>query len=108
MREFWVLVAYLLVALRRALTVAWIRLNKFISSSDGQIRPVTDFRHKVWGGNSSRTVFGIAQAVVVETAPQQLKTSSGRQDTAGFLLCAAVPKRLTQHRSTCLCSIKLS
>lgn len=48
MREFWVLVAYLLVALRRALTVAWIRLNKFLSSSDWQIRPVTDFRHKVW------------------------------------------------------------
>lgn len=47
MREFWILVGYLLVALRRALTVAWIRLNKFLSSSDWQIRPVTDFRHKV-------------------------------------------------------------
>ncbi|CAM9781876.1 unnamed protein product [Scytosiphon promiscuus] len=47
MREFWVLTSFLLVVLRRALTVAWIRLNKFLSSADWLIRPVSDFRHKV-------------------------------------------------------------
>lgn len=47
LREFWILVSYFLVALRRALTVAWIRLNKFLSSSDWMVRPVTTYRHKV-------------------------------------------------------------
>lgn len=47
MREFWVLTSFLLVVLRRALTVAWIRLNKFLSSADWLVRPVSDFRHKV-------------------------------------------------------------
>lgn len=47
MREFWVLLSFFLVAVRRALTVAWIRLNKFLSSSDWMVRPVTNFRHKV-------------------------------------------------------------
>lgn len=47
MREFWVLLSFFLVAVRRALTVAWIRLNKFLSSSDWMVRPVTHFRHKV-------------------------------------------------------------
>lgn len=46
-REFWLLASFFLVALRRALTVAWIRVNKFLSSPDWLIRPVSDFRHKV-------------------------------------------------------------
>ncbi|CAM9567661.1 unnamed protein product [Ectocarpus sp. 12 AP-2014] len=46
-REFWLLTSYLLVALRRALTVTWIRINKFLMKPDWVIRPVADFRHKV-------------------------------------------------------------
>ncbi|CAM9467834.1 unnamed protein product [Pylaiella littoralis] len=46
-REFWLLTSFFLVALRRALTVAWIRMNKFLTSPDWLIRPVSDFRHKV-------------------------------------------------------------
>lgn len=46
-REFWLLTSFFLVALRRALTVAWIRVNKFLTSPDWLIRPVSDFRHKV-------------------------------------------------------------
>eukprot|EP00752_Nemacystus_decipiens_P010691 g9522.t1 len=47
MREFWVLTTFFLVALRRALTVAWIRINKFLTNPDWLIRPVTRYRHKV-------------------------------------------------------------
>lgn len=47
MREFWLLTTFFLVALRRALTVAWIRINKFLTNPDWLIRPVTSFRHKV-------------------------------------------------------------
>lgn len=47
MREFWLLTTFFLVALRRALTVAWIRINKFLTNPDWLIRPVTPFRHKV-------------------------------------------------------------
>lgn len=47
MREFWLLTTFFLVALRRALTVAWIRINKFLTNPDWLIRPVTQFRHKV-------------------------------------------------------------
>lgn len=47
MRDFWVLVSFFIVALRRAFTVAWIRVNKFLTTSDWLVRPVSDFRHKV-------------------------------------------------------------
>lgn len=46
-REFWLLATFFLVALRRALTVAWIRINKLLTNPDWLIRPVTQFRHKV-------------------------------------------------------------
>lgn len=52
-REFWLLTSYLLVALRRALTVTWIRLNKLLMNPDWVIRPVSDFRHKVRFARSS-------------------------------------------------------
>ncbi|CAN0355480.1 unnamed protein product [Ascophyllum nodosum] len=44
LREFWILLSYLVLALRRALTVAWIRLNKFMSPP---VRSTSEFRHKV-------------------------------------------------------------
>lgn len=47
MRDFWILVAYFMVALRRALMVAWIRINKFFCNSDWQVPRTSGFRHKV-------------------------------------------------------------
>lgn len=47
MREFWMLTTFFLVVLRRALTVAWIRINKLLTNPDWLIRPVTQYRHKV-------------------------------------------------------------
>ncbi len=46
-QDFWVLTTFFLVALRRALTVAWIRINKLLTNPDWLVRPTTNYRHKV-------------------------------------------------------------
>lgn len=91
LREFWILVGFFLVALRRALTVAWIRLNKFMSCSDRMVRPVSDFRHKVclYSIGSRITVDDPQDPIAALTSCMEMYVQSRRKTVMVFIVLSS-------------------